>query len=190
MLTAPFLTGKFAAGLPYEAYLATATPDQQLRWATARAQVTLSDEQRRLIRGFQRRVNVLVVSGAWCGDCASQCPMLAVIAGVNPAAIHLRFLDRDAHLDLADQVRICGGLRVPTVIFMNEDCEFVSIMGDKSLARLRAAAAKRLGPACELPGAPVGESEAAQTLQDWLNEVERVHLLVRMSPKLRERHGN
>jgi thioredoxin-like negative regulator of GroEL len=188
MLTPPFLTGKFAAGLPYEAYLATATPDQQLRWA--KSQATLTDAQRRLIVGFARRVNILVISGAWCGDCASQCPMLAAIAGANPAAIHLRFLDREAHLDLANQVRICGGLRVPTVIFMNEDCEFVSLMGDKSLARLRAVAAKRLGSACELPGAPAGESEAAQTLQDWLNEVERVHLLVRLSPKLRERHGD
>ena len=71
---------------------------------------------------------------------------------------------------------------------MNEDFEFVAIFGDKSLSRLRAQAAKALGASCPLPGADVPHDEIAATLADWLAEIERVHLLLRLSPKLRERY--
>src|SRR5204862_34937 len=83
-----------------------------------------------------------------------QCPMLAAAEGANPKVVAVRFLDREAHLDIAERFRICGGLRVPTAIFMNEEFDFVSVMGDKTLSRLRAVAARKLGPACPLPGAP------------------------------------
>jgi hypothetical protein len=85
---------------------------------------------------------------------------------------------------------ICGGRRVPTVLFLNEDFEFVSILGDRSLTRYRAMAAKQLGASCPLPGAPVPADEIAATRQDWLNEFERVQLVLRLSPKLRERYND
>src|SRR5262249_54632898 len=142
------------------------------------------------------RINVLVISGAWCGDCVQQCPMLAIIQKRRPAAgsdgpgIDVRFLDRDRNLDLAERVRICSGLRVPVAIFMNEDFDFVSLMGDRSLPRPRATAARNLGVSCPFPGAPTPADEVAATLADWVNEFERVHLLLRLSPKLRSRHGD
>jgi hypothetical protein len=73
---------------------------------------------------------------------------------------------------------------------MNEDFEFVGSAGDKSLSRLRALAAKTLGAACPIPGAAIGTDELAAGLQDWLNDFERVHLLLRLSPKLRQRHAD
>jgi hypothetical protein len=71
---------------------------------------------------------------------------------------------------------------------MAEDFEFMSLLGDKTLSRLRAKAAKSLGAACPLPGAELPADELAATLQEWLNEVERVHLLLRLSTRLRELH--
>jgi hypothetical protein len=116
--------------------------------------------------------------------------MLAKIEEANPGLVPVRFLDRDQHLDLAEQVRIAGGLRVPTVVFANEDFDFVSIYGDKTLARLRAAAARKLGAACPLPGALSPAEEADATLRDWIDEFERVHLLLRLSTKLRARYND
>jgi hypothetical protein len=75
-------------------------------------------------------------------------------------------------------------------IFMAEDFEFVSLFGDRSLTRYRAIAAKQLGAACAVPGAPVPDDELAGTLQDWLDEVERVHLLLRLSTRLRQKHND
>ncbi|MBZ0171555.1 MAG: hypothetical protein K8E66_04175, partial [Phycisphaerales bacterium] len=76
------------------------------------------------------------------------------------------------------------------VLFLNEDFDFLSLYGDRSLSRYRALAARQLGASCPLPGAPVDGAEARATCQDWLNELERVHLLCRLSPKLRARHGD
>ena len=85
---------------------------------------------------------------------------------------------------------LCGGRRVPVFIFMNEEFDLVSLMGDRSLTRYRALAARQLGPSCPVPGAPIPPDELAGTIQDWLDELERVHLLCRLSPKLREKHGD
>lgn len=198
MLSADLLQSKFRSALPYPAYVASGTPDQQAKWSQMLQRVSLSPPQTALVKSFSRRVNILVSSGIWCGDCAHQCPMLARIALANPApdadpdapGLDLRFIDRDVHADLARQVRICGGTRVPTAIFMAEDFEFVSLLGDKTLSRLRAKAAKSLGEFCPLPGADLPADEMAATLADWLNEVERVHLLLRLSPRLREKHAD
>ncbi len=190
MLSPALLKSTFDAALAYDAYVATGTPDQRQSWRAFRERCALSDAQRRLVASFTRRFNVLVSSGTWCGDCVQQVPMLDAIAAANPKAIALRLVDRDAHKDLAERVAICGGLRVPTVLFLNEDFEFCGLFGDQTLARFRAKAAKQLGAACPLPGADVPRDEIAATLQDWVDQFERAHLLVRLSAKLRQRHGD
>jgi thiol-disulfide isomerase/thioredoxin len=180
----------FDSALAYLAYIATGSPHHQESWSLVHARVRLTTQQHALVSSFTRRVNVLTLSGMWCGDCAQQVPMLDHIARANPGVLHTRYLDRDQAKDLAERVRICGGLRVPTVLFMNEDFEFLSLYGDKSLNRLRAIARRSLGAACEVPGAPMEQDEAALTMQDWVEEFERAHLIARLSPRLRERHGD
>lgn len=188
MLDHAILRTKFESGLPYDAYVATGTPDQRQKWRDFHARVSLTDAQRSLLAGFTRQVNILIVSGTWCGDCVQQVPMFDHVTRANPARIALRVIDRDQNPDLAEPIKICSGLRVPTVIFMNEDFDFCSLMGDRSLSRYRAMAAAKLGASCPLPGAPVPPDEIAATLQDWINELERVQLMLRLSPKLRERY--
>lgn len=190
MLTADFLKASFDRALSYDAYVATGSPDQVQAWARVHARVTLTVAQRTLISSFTRRLHVLVSSGIWCGDCSAQCPMLDHIAKANPASIALRFVDRDAHRDLADQIKVCGGHRVPTVLFLSEDFEFCGLSTDKSLSRLRALAAKSLGAACPLPGAESSADEISATTADWVADFEKAHLLVRLSPKLRQRHAD
>ena len=76
------------------------------------------------------------------------------------------------------------------VVFMAEDYEPVSIFGDRTLSRYRAMAAKQLGGACPLPGAAVPSDELDATLQDWLDEFERIQLMLRTSSRLRAKHGD
>ncbi|HZW08711.1 MAG TPA: thioredoxin family protein [Phycisphaerales bacterium] len=190
MLSPTFLRTKFEAALRYDDYAATATPQQRDNWRAAEGRIALTPAQRSLLAGFTRPMPVLVTSGTWCGDCVAQVPMLRAIEQANPGVIALRILDRDEHIDLSEQIQICGGLRVPTVIFLNEAFDFVGLLGDRTLARYRALAAKQLGGACPLPGAPIPADEIAATLQDWIDEFERVQLLLRLSPKLRQLHGD
>jgi hypothetical protein len=188
-LSAAYLKSKHAAGLTYEQYLAT-DPAKAPNWRKIDDQLRLTDGQRTLVAGFTRRINVVVSSGIWCGDCVAQGPMIQAIARANPQAIDVKWLDRDVHMDLSQRIIINAGLRVPTVLFMAEDFEPVSILGDRTLTRYRAVAARQLGPSCPLPGAPIPAEELAATLQEWLDEFERVHLLLRLSARLREKHGD
>jgi hypothetical protein len=161
-----------------------------MNWQRHQDAARLSETQKEMLRAFKREMRVLVTSGLWCGDCAVQVPMLAIIAAEN-LVIQLRMLDRDEHADLSGQIRICGGLRVPTAVFLNEDFEFMSILGDKTLTRLRSQAARAgAGAFCELPSAGAPVDMVGGTIADWLQEFERVQLMLRLSPKLRDRHGD
>lgn len=190
MLDRSLLARSFAAGLSYERYIATGTAEQQAAWKKLHALAALTETQRALVAGFTREMHVLVVSGIWCGDCVQQCPLFAHIAAANEERVRLRFVDRDEHGELAGHLRINAGARVPVVLFLAEDDEFVALLGDRTLARYRAIAARQLGPSCPLPGAPLPANEIAATLQDWLDEFERVQLLLRLSGRLRQKYAD
>lgn len=189
-LTSEYLRASFDAALPYDDYVATGSPAHQGRWRDMAGRIDLTPAQRGLLSGMVRRVNILATSGTWCGDCVAQCPMVRAFELAAPERIAFRLADRDEHADLAQRIMLCGGRRVPVFIFMNEEFDLVSLMGDRSLTRYRALAARQLGPSCPVPGAPIPPDELAGTIQDWLDELERVHLLCRLSPKLREKHGD
>jgi len=189
-MDASYLSDKFAAALPYDRYVQTGTDEQQRRWKQVYDAAHVSDRQRELIGGFARRMNVLVVSGIWCGDCVAQCPMFDLIARAAPKTVQLRFVDRDQHKDLSDQVRLNAGSRVPTVLFLAEDFELSGLYGDRTLARYRAIASRQLGPSCPVGIVPPGDEELAETIAEWVAEFERIQLMLRLSPRLRQKHGD
>jgi len=189
-MNATYLADKFAAAQPYSSYVQTGTEEQQRRWKQVYDATHLTDRQRELAGGFVRQMNVLVVSGIWCGDCVQQCPLLQRIAEANPTHINLRLIDRDAHRDLAEQIRINAGDRVPVALFMSEDFELCATFGDRSIHRYRKLAATQLGASCPIAIAPPDQGELAETLADWLDEFERVHLMLRLSARLRRKHGD
>ena len=165
------------------------TPEQQDNWRKIYIAPS-TPPQKKLLGSFVRKINVIALSGIWCGDCVQECPLIQRLAAGNPDKIDLRWIDRDAHIDLQKTVAINGGNRVPVMVFCAEDYELVSWYGDRTLSRYRAVAQRNPGPSCPLPGAPVDADEMAATLQDWLNEFERVHLLLRLSGRLRKIHGD
>ena len=188
-MTAQFLSEKFTAASSYAKYVLTGTAEHQRRWQQVYEQAHLDQRQATLVGGFVRQMKVLVISGIWCGDCVQQCPLIARIAEVSPK-IDLRFVDRDANRDLADIFHINGGDRVPVAIFMAEDFERCSTFGDRTLNRYRALALKQLGAACPTGLLGPDKEELAMTLQDWLDEFERVQLMLRLSARLRQKHGD
>lgn len=188
MIETTYLREKFAQALRYDDYVATGSDNHRHAWNDFRQRVQPTDAHRELFRGFVRRMHVLCVSGTWCGDCVQQVPMLDAIAGLRADLIELRIVDRDEHMDLARRLVINDGNRVPVVLFLNEEFDFVSMYGDRSLTRYRALADRQLGASCPLPGAPVPEDEIAATLQDWIDETERAQLVCRLSTKLRAKH--
>lgn len=179
----------FAVALPYLAYLDRfTTPDQRSRWDAFHKQVALTAAQKTLLGSFKRKMPVLVLSGGWCGDCMTQCPIFDHFAAASPA-IDLRFLDRDARPDIAAHIKVCGGQRVPTVAFLSEDWHLVVFYGDKTLSAYRAAAAAQMGASCATGLATPPADAVAAATADWLDEFERVQLILRLSGRLREKYG-
>lgn len=180
----------FAAGRSYDDFLAKfGTDEHRRRWSSFHKQVTLSDAQRELLGSFVREMHMVCVAGAWCGDCVNQCPIFAHFAAASPQ-IRLRFLDRDERPDLTGELKICGGARVPVVLLLSEDDQFVGLYGDRTLAKYRHIAATQLGTSC--PTGLVADDRALVTavVQDWLDEFERAHLILRTSARLRQLHND
>ena len=69
------LHAKFDIALPLNEFLALyASPTDKKRWDSAANATVLSDAQKLLLCKFTRETHVLVLAGAWCGDCIAQCP--------------------------------------------------------------------------------------------------------------------
>ena len=180
----------FEAALPYRDFLERhGTPDQRSRWEAFHAKVALTPNQKSLLGGFVRRMPVLVLAGAWCGDCVNQCPIFDHFAAAS-TSIDLRFLDRDARPDIAAHLKVCGGQRVPVAAFFSEDFSPVLFYGDRTLAAYRAAASAQLGDSCASGAAPPPADQIAAVTSDWLDQFERVHLILRLSARLRQLHGD
>jgi thiol-disulfide isomerase/thioredoxin len=180
----------FETALPYREFLERhGTPDQRDRWAAFHGKVALTPNQKALLGGFVRRMPVLVLAGAWCGDCVNQCPIFDHFASASQA-IDLRFLDRDARPDIAAHLKVCGGQRVPVAMFLSEDYTPILFYGDKTLSAYRAAAATQIGESCSSGAVPPPAEAIAAVTADWLDQFERVQLILRLSGRLRQLHGD
>lgn len=184
------MQSQWAKGLSYGEFLKRyATADQHRRWDSVHAEIQLTDSQRTLLAGFEREMMVAVVAGAWCGDCIQQCPIFEVFAKQTPR-LQIRYFDRDDHSDVADELSICGGRRVPSVLFMSEDGAPCGRYGDRTLAKYRDSASSLAGVSCPTGLVPQGNRLQAAVIQEWLEQFERVQLMLRLSPRLRQKHGD
>lgn len=188
----------FDAALSYADFLQKyGTPPQRDNWRAVYDRAKLTAEQQATLSRFKRRMQVLCFAGAWCGDCVDQCPLLQRIAEATET-IDLRFVDRDADDALKAEMTLCGGARVPQVVFLDEEGQFVGRYGDRTLAKYRTLVAKLDGATgAHVPGAacPTGlfgpdDELLAATLADWFREFERIQWMLRTSARLRQKHGD
>ena len=184
----------FETGLKYSDFLAQYGSEQhRQRWLANYEATHLSEPQTQLLGRFKRQMKVICLSGTWCGDCASQCPVFERVVQAAPAGlIDLRYIDRDAAgPELGPHVRVNGGQRVPVVIFLSEDGHEVARYGEKTLAKYRDEAAKLEGVACSLGLASgVAEDLRSAVTAEWVDQFERAQLILRLSARLREKYGD
>lgn len=183
------LFGKFQQGLSYDEFLTRYGNGHKKRWEDVRSRIRLTDEQRELLASFKREMNVLCLAGAWCGDCVNQCPIFEHFAAAAPA-LRVRYLDRDAHPDVQEQLQINGGNRVPVLVFFSEDGFEIARYGERTLSKYRQMAAQQGGAMCPTGIAGAGEDVLPAVTQDWLNEFERAQWILRLSARLRQKHGD
>jgi len=181
---------KFSNALPYEAFLDQHGSEiDKVKWQSVLHRVELSVQQVGLLHGFSRELNILVLAGAWCGDCVRQCPILQKFALEQPK-IQLRFTDRDADEELKSELVIIGASRVPQVVFLSEDFLHVGRFGDRTISYYRDLEQKSSGASCAT--GLVGDKDPLfdAVVSDWLLEIERIQLMLRLSPSLRAKHND
>jgi len=175
----------------YETYLANSDPEKAQRWRDKVNEIpALTGEQITRLTGYNRQLNVLVYTGVWCGDCVRQGPMFKQIVESADAGVQLRCIDRDASDDLKNELRILGAMRVPMVVFLTEDFMEVGRYGDRLLSVYRRKAEKEAGAACAVPYAQDATDALAVEQGEWVDIFERMLLMTRLSPPLRERYGD
>jgi hypothetical protein len=192
LLDAETLRRKFDQGLSFEALLAASEPvGHRPQWDERHGRLALDPAQAALAGSFTRDMNVLCLTGTWCGDCALQGASLARIAEANPDKVHLRFLPKsEDHADLIMRAPINAGFRVPVTWFMAEDFEPLHFFGDRTLSRYRSMARKQLPPGQANVIAPPPADPVREVLHEMLDMFERAQLMLRLSARLRTRHGD
>lgn len=185
---AEFWKKHYEMALPYEEYLAT-DPEKAQRWRDFESRAPeLTLEQKKRVQGYNREVNILIYSGIWCGDCVRQVPIICKIAESAGDKINIRLIERETSQELMEELRILGATRVPRVIFLTEDFWEIDRAGDRLLPVYRAKAAREIGMNYEAgvmtPRALLEETE------EWVNEIERILLMARLSPPLRHRYSD
>lgn len=184
------LYAHFAKALQLPDFLAKYGSDgDRTRWKSVHDQVILTNDQRAILAKFRREQLVMVLAGAWCGDCIRQCPIFEHFAAAAPV-LKVRYLDRDEYRDAQQELLVNGGQRVPVVVFFSEDGHEVGRYGDRTLATYRQMMIDKVGDSCPTGIVPHGDSLLNSVTQDWLNEFERVQWLLRLSPRLRQKHGD
>lgn len=178
----------YASAHPYAEFLTKyGTPQQQDRWHHTRDLVKFTETQKTLLQSFKREMPVLVLAGAWCGDCSGQCPIFEKFAELAPS-IKVRYADRDEQADLQKELRINGGNRVPVAVFFSEDGHEVARYGERTLSKYRQLVKDQVGESCSTGITIGGDPLFDQVIQDWLDQFERAQWILRLSPRLRQKH--
>jgi thiol-disulfide isomerase/thioredoxin len=184
------LFGKFEVALSYDDFLAKHGSDaHRVRWRATYDDAKLTPDQLDLLGQFRRKTHVLVLAGAWCGDCVRQCPIFTRFAEATPA-LDVRYLDRDVHADVQRELQINGGNRVPVVVFFSEDGFEVARFGERTLSTYQDMIEKQIGVVCASGVAKPGDPLLDRVTQDWLDQFERVQWILRLSARLRQKHGD
>jgi thiol-disulfide isomerase/thioredoxin len=184
------LFDRFTAALPMDHFLSKyGTTGHRARWQETFDAVKLTDAQRQLLQSFTRETNVMVLAGAWCGDCSSQCPIFDRFAEAAPV-LKVRYLDNAEHADVQKELSVNGGKRVPVAVFFSEDGYEVLRYGDRTLSKYRQMVRDQTGASCPTGIGTSNDPLLARITQDWLNEFERVQWLLRTSSRLRQKHGD
>lgn len=184
-----FFRKEFTEALSYETYLESASANHREKWRNFETRLSLTSTQASLLQSFKREMNILVLSGVWCGDCARQGPMLKLITDAS-SKINLRFAENRSRGELQNELRINGAEKVPVIVVLSEDFYELSRYGDRHLSVYRYKAHNEFGPACELGIVAPPRETLIIEIQEWVDFLERLQIMLRLSPALRKRYND
>jgi len=188
-LRSEFFKKYFEAGAKYDEYVASGSESEQSKWRGYEELVALSDSNKSIVENFKREMNIIVMSGIWCGDCVRQGPIFKAIEDAN-SLMRFRFIDNKQNPELKDELRLNGAEKVPVVVALSEDFFEVARFGDRHLSVYRKKAETELGAACDAGIIPPSAESMETEISEWVQFFERLQIMLRLAPALRKRHGD
>ena len=91
-------------------------------------------------------------------------------------------------IELQDELRVLGALRVPIVVFLTEDYWEVGRFGERLLSVYRSKAAREIGRGTDQ--GVLSPKALKREITDWLDVFERMLLMVQLAPPLRRRYND
>lgn len=183
-----FFKSFFDKALHYDEYVKTGNLQHQERWKNSE-ELPIPAELSSIVMGWKRKMNLLVMSGTWCGDCVRQGPMLKLIQEKFPL-INLKFIDNQANPLLQDELKINGANKVPVVVTLSEDFYEIGRFGDMHRSRYLKKLTSELGAACDAGLIRPKFSELEQEIMEWVYHLDRHQAILRLSPLLRRRYND
>jgi hypothetical protein len=188
---ADFWREHFDLAMGYDDFLAAAGSGIAANWITTGDSLPpLPPADRQRLSGHHRTLKVLVYAGIRCGDCARQGPILKAICEAVGDNVELRLIARDTSEPLKDELRIIGAMRIPVVVFLSEDYHEVGRFGDRMLSTYRLKVERETGEACAAGIIPPSSQELVTEMGEWADIFERMLLMLRLSPPLRDRYND
>ena len=184
-----FFKGYFSKALPFDEYITTGTDEQTKKWNDFSERISLTNSQTELVSSFVRKLNLLVMSGIWCGDCARQGPMIHAIEKAS-SVIDVRYIDNRDNPELQEELKLLGAMRVPVVVGLSEDFFEAGRTGDRMLSVYRDKAENELGAACDAGILPPPDALIQKELSEWVEWIEKLQLMLRLAPMLRNRYND
>jgi hypothetical protein len=177
----------FELGKDYNTYLQEGDPSHVSRWLDSMERIPdLEDDDKKRIQGYNRKMNVLVYSGIWCGDCVRQVPLIKKISDVAGELVQVRIVEREMSPELMEELRLVGAYRVPITIFLSENFWEIGRSGDRTLSVYRAKAAREVG--YEYVKGILTHRARKSEMTEWIDMFERMFLMLRLSPPLRKKY--
>lgn len=170
-------------------FIENTKPNEKEQWNDRKNRVPdLEADQMDRLQGYNRELNVLMYSGGYCGDCSRQAPMLQKMADVAGEKVNFRVIEREGLIELQDELRVLGALRVPVVVFLTEDYWEVGRFGERLLSVYRSKAAREIGRGRDQ--GVLSPKALKRETSEWLDIFERMLIMVRLAPPLRRRHND
>ncbi len=110
----------FKSGQDYSAWMAAAENESHReKMVEFYDRVTLSSADEVMLRGIDRPVHVIAIAEDWCPDVVRHVPILMKMADASDH-IAVRYISREAHLDVFVRFLTVGGEAIPKFIFLSD----------------------------------------------------------------------
>ena len=116
---------RFDTGYDFDQYLKIIVARKD-DWLKNYQAYNLAEAEKKRLASISKCFNILALSEDWCGDSVRNLPVIVRMLEALPDA-KLKIFARDDNLDLMQKFTADGKMRIPTVVFMDENFKVLAL---------------------------------------------------------------